>query len=146
MMKVALGSDHAGFELKEAAKEVLEEMGVEYNDLGVHSYKRVDYVPYGKEVALGVADGKYDRGILFCGSGIGMSIVANKIAGIRAALCHEPYTARLSREHNDANVLVLAGRTTGPGIAAEIIRVWLTTPFAGGRHQKRLDQVKELEK
>lgn len=145
-MKVALGSDHAGFELKEAVKEVLQEMGVEYEDLGVHSYERVDYVPYGKEVAQGVADGRYGRGILFCGSGIGMTIVANKIAGIRAALCHEPFTARLSREHNDANVLVLAGRTTAPGMAGEIIRVWLTTSFAGGRHQKRLDLIKELEK
>jgi len=145
-MKVVLGSDHAGFELKEAVKEVLEEMGVEYDDLGTHSSKRVDYVPYGKEVAQKVADGSYDRGILFCGSGIGMSIVANKIAGIRAALCHEPFTARLSRQHNDANVLVLAGRIIAPGMAGEIIRVWLTTPFAGGRHQRRLDQIKELEK
>ena len=145
-MKVALGSDHAGFELKETMKQVLEEMGVEYDDLGTHSNERVDYVPYGKEVAQRVAEGNYDRGILFCGSGIGMSIVANKIAGIRAALCHEPFTARLSRQHNDANVLVLAGRITAPGMAGEIIRVWLTTSFAGGRHQRRLDQIKELEK
>lgn len=145
-MKVALGSDHAGFELKETMKQVLEEMGVEYDDLGTHSNERVDYVPYGKEVAQRVAEGNYDRGILFCGSGIGMSIVANKIAGIRAALCHDPYTARLSRQHNDANVLVLAGRLIAPGMAGEIIRVWLTTPFAGGRHQRRLDQIKELEK
>jgi len=145
-MKVALGSDHAGFELKETMKQVLEEMGVEYDDLGTHSNERVDYVPYGKEVAQRVAEGNYDRGILFCGSGIGMSIVANKIAGIRAALCHEPFTARLSRQHNDANVLVLAGRITAPEMAGEIIRVWLTTSFAGGRHQRRLDQIKELEK
>lgn len=144
-MNVALGSDHAGYRLKEQVKEILKQMNVDFDDLGTHSEGRVDYVPIGTEVAMAVAGGLYDRGILICGTGVGMCIVANKIAGIRAAHCSEPYTAMMSRKHNDANILVMAGWSIGKGMAGQILAVWLSTEFEGGRHQHRLDLIRKLE-
>jgi len=145
-MNVALGSDHAGYRLKEDIKEVLKEMKIDFDDLGTHSEGRVDYVPIGSEVAMAVAGGLYDRGILICGTGAGMAIVANKIAGIRAIHCSEPYTAMMSRRHNNTNILVMGGWAIGKGMAAQILAAWLTTKFEGGRHKKRLDLIRKLEK
>jgi ribose 5-phosphate isomerase B len=144
-MKVAIGSDHAGVELKEQLKKLLEKMGIEHVDEGTNTPDSVDYPDFGEKVSMAVASGKVDRGILICGTGIGMSIVANKIKGIRAALCSETFSARMSRLHNDANVLVLGGRVTGMALAEDITRVWLETPFDGGRHAKRLDKICLIE-
>ena len=144
-MKVAIGCDHAGIELKEQLIVLLEKMGIEQLDEGTNTPDSVDYPDFGEKVSLAVASGQADRGILICGTGIGMSIVANKIKGIRAALCSEPFSARMSRLHNDANVLVLGGRVTGMALAEEITRVWIETPFDGGRHAKRLDKICLIE-
>ena len=122
-MKIALGADHGGWELKEAIKPLLQELGHEIQDFGTYDENSVDYPEFGEAVASAVAEGKADRGILVCGTGIGMCMVANKHPGIRAALCHDLYTARLSREHNDANILVLGGRVVGKGLALEMVRV-----------------------
>jgi ribose 5-phosphate isomerase B len=143
--RIILGADHAGFPLKEAVKPLLAEMGFEVVDAGTDSEKSVDYPDFAARVAEAVAAGLYPRGILICGSGVGMSIAANRFPGVRAALCLDEETARLSRMHNDANVLVLAGRKTDAAKAAGIIRVWLTTPFDGGRHQGRLDKIRQME-
>ncbi|MFH1824246.1 MAG: ribose 5-phosphate isomerase B [Candidatus Firestonebacteria bacterium] len=143
---VGLGSDHAGFELKEYIKQKLKNMKIDFVDYGTNSTKKVDYPDYGKLVAKDVAKGKLDKGILFCGSGIGMNIVANKIKGIRAASCYDLYTAKASRSHNDANILTLGGRITGKKLALEIVKVWLNTSFTGGRHLDRIKKVHELEK
>ena len=145
-MKLALGSDHGGYELKEAIKRSLKERGYIVDDLGTGSLDSVDYPDYGKKVAETVAQGKHDRGILICGTGIGMSITANKIKGIRCALCHNVYTAKMAREHNDANILALGGRVLQPELALDIVETWLTTNFEGGRHQRRLDKIAALEK
>ena len=145
-MKIALGSDHAGFELKEDIKGLLGDGKYELIDLGTNSGASVDYPDFGLAVANLVAGGKADRGILFCGSGIGMSIVANKVKGIRASLVYDLYTAIQSRKHNDANILVLGGRITGKGLAEEIVKVWLATEFEGGRHQKRIEKIDAFEK
>ena len=144
-MKVAIGCDHAGIELKEQLIVLLEKMGIEQLDEGTNTPDSVDYPDFGEKVSMAVASGMVDRGILICGTGIGMSIVANKIKGIRAALCSEPFSARMSRLHNDANVLVLGGRVTGMSLAEDITRVWLETPFDGGRHAKRLDKISLIE-
>ena len=144
-MKVALGSDHAGFELKEDLRSFLAERQVEVLDLGAFGEAPVDYPDVAIKVAGKVSRGEVERGLLICGTGIGMSIVANRFAGVRAALCHDPYTARISREHNDANLLALGGRLIGKGLAREILKVWLETEFQGGRHQKRLDKITGLE-
>lgn len=144
-MKISLGSDHAGFELKEDLRGYLAEQKVEVIDLGVYSEEPVDYPDIGASVAQKVSRGEVDRGILICGSGIGMSIVANRFPGVRAALCHGLYTARISREHNDANLLILGGRLIGKGLAREILKVWLETGFQGGRHQRRLEKIRALE-
>jgi ribose 5-phosphate isomerase B len=144
-MKVAIGSDHAGVELKELLAKLLDSMGIEHMDEGTNTPDSVDYPDFGEKVSLDVASGKVDKGILICGTGIGMSIVANKIKGIRAALCSDTFSARMSRLHNDANVLVLGGRVTGSALAEEITRVWLETPFDGGRHAKRLDKITLIE-
>jgi ribose 5-phosphate isomerase B len=138
---VALGADHAGFELKESLKAWLIDRGCEVTDLGTHSTESVDYPDYAAAVAQAVADGKAQRGVLVCGTGIGMAVAANKAAGVRAALCGDLYTARMSREHNDANVLCLGGRLTGREMAADILRMWLETEFAGGRHARRLEKI-----
>ena len=144
-MKITVGSDHAGFELKEDLRGYLAEQKVEVIDLGVYKEEPVDYPDIGASVAQKVSQGGADRGILICGSGIGMSIVANRFPGVRAALCHDLYTARISREHNDANLLILGGRLIGKGLAREILKVWLEAGFQGGRHQRRLEKIRALE-
>jgi ribose 5-phosphate isomerase B len=144
-MKIGLGSDHAGFELKEDLRVYLGGQEIEVVDLGSYDEEPVDYPDIGARVAQKVTRGEVDRGILICGSGIGMSIVANRFPGVRAAFCHDHYTARMSREHNDANLLVLGGRLTGKGLAREILKVWLETEFQGGRHRKRLEKITALE-
>lgn len=141
--KIALGSDHAGFELKEQIKAILEELGVSFDDLGTTSATSCDYPDYARAVAESVSVGRHASGILCCNSGIGVSIVANKFRGIRAALVHDIQSAELSRKHNDANVLCLAGgRLTGEE-CKPIIRTWLATTFDGGRHQSRLDKIEQ---
>jgi len=144
-MKIAIGCDHAGFELKEDLRVYLRERGVEVLDLGAPDGAPVDYPEIGIAVAEKVSTGAIPRGILICGTGIGMSVVANRFRGVRAALCHDLYTARMSREHNDSNVLVLGGRLLGKGIAREIVGVWLEAEFLGGNHQRRLDQIARLD-
>ncbi len=145
-MKIAIGSDHAGFRLKEKIKDFLRAKGHEVLDFGTHSEDRVHYPLFAREVALAVQRGEVSRGILICGTGIGMSITANKFKGVRAALCLNEYMARMSRLHNDSNVLCLGGRVLGEDLALSIVEVWLETPFEGGRHQKRIDLIAEVER
>ena len=145
-MRIALGCDHAGFPLKEDLRAFLEEGGHEVMDHGTHSSEPVDYPAFCAAAARAVSSGEADRAILTGGSGQGEQIVANKIHGIRAALCHDLYLARLSREHNDANVLSMGARVIAPAYAREVVRVWLATPFEGGRHQPRLDQIASIER
>jgi len=142
---LAIGADHGGFELKEQLKALLDELGVAYSDLGVHENTRVDYPDYAFAVATQVAEGTAERGILVCGTGIGMSIAANKVPGIRATLVHDEYTARMSRAHNDSNVLCLGGRVLGIEIARAAVQAWLETPFEGSRHQQRLQKIADAE-
>jgi len=137
-LKIALGSDHAGFELKEYIKGELKAKGYEVMPVGTDSHSSVDYSDFGFKVANLVANKGADKGILVCGTGIGMSVSANKVKGIRAALAFDLYTAVQSRKHIDANILVLGGRVTGKGLAWEIVNAWLDTPFEGGRHEKRV--------
>jgi ribose 5-phosphate isomerase B len=145
-MKIALGSDHGGYQLKENLKKYLKELNVEYKDFGCNSEKSVDYPDIGFKIAREVKNRNYDKGILICGTGIGMSIVANKIKGIRASLCHDVFSARYAREHNDANILTLGGRVIDSGLAKEIVKVWLNTDFSGEeRHLKRLNKIKQEE-
>lgn len=145
-MKIALGSDHGGYQLKENLKKYLKELNVEYKDFGCNSEKSVDYPDIGFKIAIEVKNRNYDKGILICGTGIGMSIVANKIKGIRASLCHDVFSARYTREHNDANILTLGGRVIDSGLAKEIVKVWLSTDFSGEeRHLKRLNKIKQEE-
>ena len=144
-MKVAIGSDHAGFDLKEKVREYLAGTDVGVVDMGTNSSASVDYPDYAEKVAAEVRDGKVDRGILVCGTGIGVCISANKVHGIRAAPAWNPEIARLSRLHNDANILCLSGRFLEPAAATEIVKVWLETPFEGGRHQRRVDKISALE-
>jgi len=147
-LKIAIGSDHAGFELKEEVKKILKEKGYEYTDLGAESIDpKDDYPEYGKKVAEAVASGKYDRGIAICGTGIGISIAANKVPGIRAAVSYNTEMAKISRLHNDANVLALGGRVKTDEPISDILSVWLETPFSGDeRHERRINQIKEIEK
>jgi len=145
-MRVAIGADHAGFPLKEHLKGTLQRLGHAVDDHGTTSEAPVDYPPICIAVARAVADRRADRGIVIGGSGQGEQIAANKVAGIRAALCNDLYTARLSRSHNDANVLSLGGRIVAFGLADEILGVWLETAFDGGRHQRRIDQITEAER
>jgi ribose 5-phosphate isomerase B len=142
---VAVGADHAGFLLKEHLRETLTRLGHTVDDHGTDSEAPVDYPPICIAVGRAVADGRADRGIVIGGSGQGEQIAANKVVGIRAALCNDLYTARLSREHNDANVLSIGGRIVAFGLADEILTLWLATAFAGGRHQRRLDQIAAAE-
>jgi ribose 5-phosphate isomerase B len=144
-MRIAMGSDHAGFALKEHLKATLAADGHDVIDLGTDSEEAVDYPPICAEVGRTVVKGEADRGIVLGGSGQGEQIAANKVPGVRAALCNDLYTARLSREHNDANVLSMGGRIVAAGLADEILRLWLATPFEGGRHQRRIDQIREIE-
>ena len=145
-MRITIGADHAGFLLKEHLKQTLQRLGHSVDDHGTHSEEPVDYPPICLNVAQAVADGRADRGIVLGGSGQGEQIAANKVVGIRAALCNDLYTARLSREHNDANVLSIGGRIVASGLADEIVALWLKTPFEGGRHQRRLDQIAAAER
>jgi ribose 5-phosphate isomerase B len=145
-MRVAIGADHAGYLLKEHLKKTLGRLGHAVDDHGTNSEESVDYPPICMAVGRAVAAGKADRGIVLGGSGQGEQIAANKVPGVRAALCNDLYTARLSREHNDANVLSMGGRIVAFGLADEILELWLATPFAGGRHQRRIDQISEAEK
>jgi len=138
-VKIAIGCDHGGIDLKETMCKVIEELGHQVDDQGCYSSESVDYPDFAKSVCAKVQAGQCERGILLCGTGIGMSMAANKFTGIRAALCQEIFSARMSREHNDANVLCMGARIVGTGLAEEVVRVWLTTDFAGGRHQRRID-------
>ena len=143
-MKVAVGCDHGGFEVKKSIVHVLESMGHEVVNHGCDSDESVNYPDFAKTVCVAVEDGSVDRGILICGTGIGMSMAANRFRAIRAALCHEQFTAAMSREHNDANVLCLGARVVGPGLIQEIVRTWMTTEFAGGRHQTRIQMFSDI--
>lgn len=143
-MKIAIASDHGGFEIKEAIKSYLKERQIEILDLGTDSEESVDYPAFGKACGEAVAAGKADRGIVCCGTGIGISIAANKVKGIRCALCTDTHMAEMTRRHNDANILALGGRTTTPKKALEITGVWLDTEFEGGRHQRRVDMLNEM--
>lgn len=143
---IAMGSDHGGVELKDFLAGVLRSKNIDVQDLGTHGSESVDYPDFGRLVSQQVSEGEADRGILICTTGIGMSILANKYPNVRAALVQDRETARTSREHNDANVLVLAGATTEPSLAREILEIWISTPFAGGRHQRRLDKITEIER
>ena len=145
-MRVAIGADHAGFLLKEHLKHTLATLGHDVDDHGTDSEVSVDYPPICIAVGRAVAEGRADRGIVLGGSGQGEQIAANKVRGIRAALCNDLYTARLSREHNDANVLSMGGRVVAFGLADEILTLWLATPFAGGRHQRRIDEITAAER
>ena len=145
-MRIAIGADHAGFQLKEHLKATLGKLGHQVDDHGTHNEESVDYPPICASVGRAVIAGKADRGIVLGGSGQGEQIAANKVRGVRAALCNDLYTARMSRQHNDANVLSLGGRIVASGLADEIVKLWLDTPYEGGRHQKRLDQIAEIEK
>jgi ribose 5-phosphate isomerase B len=144
-MRVAIGADHAGFLLKEHLKQTLHSLGHDVDDHGTHSESAVDYPPICVAVGEAVREGRADRGVVLGGSGQGEQIAANKVPGVRAALCNDLYTARLSREHNDANVLSMGGRIVAFGLADEILALWLATPFAGGRHQRRIDQIADAE-
>ena len=146
VMKIAIGADHAGFALKQYLVATLTRLGHDLDDLGTHSSDPVDYPEICASVARAVVAGRADRGIVIGGSGQGEQIAANKIPGTRAALCNDLYTARMSREHNDANVLALGARIVGCGLAEEIVLLWLSAPFAGGRHQRRVDQITAIER
>ncbi len=146
ILKIALGSDHGGFELKEAIKKYLEETKVPYVDFGTNSTESVDYPEFGEKVGQAVTSGDCDKGIICCGTGIGISIAANKVAGIRCAVVSDTYSAQMSREHNNANILALGGRVVGEGLALKIVEVWLNTEFAGGRHERRVNLISEIEK
>jgi ribose 5-phosphate isomerase B len=145
-MRIAVGADHAGYLLKEHLNHTLRRLGHEVEDLGTHSEEPVDYPAVCAAVGHAVTSGRADRGLVIGGSGQGEQIAANKVPGIRAALCNDLYTARLSRAHNDANVIAMGGRIVAPGLADEIVALWLATPFEGGRHAKRIEQVMELER
>jgi ribose 5-phosphate isomerase B len=145
-MRIALGADHAGVALKREVARLLDERGIPYTDFGTSSTESVDYPDFAAVVGREVASGTYDRGILVCGTGTGMAIAANKIPGVRAAAPADQTTARLSREHNDANVLALGERLIGPEVARDIVTTFLTTPFSGGRHQRRVDKMNALDR
>lgn len=142
---IAFGCDHGGVELKDFLLHELRARNVEAHDFGTHGVQSVDYPDYGTMVSRSVSSGQSERGILICTSGIGMSIVANKFPGIRAALVHDVDAARSSREHNDANILVLSGAKTDKALARQIVETWLSTPFVGGRHQRRIDKISQAE-
>ena len=145
-MKIAIGCDHGGLHLKQEIKELLSTLGHEVEDFGTHSTESCDYPDIAEPVAHAVVDGAADRGILICGTGIGIGIAANKIAGVRAALCHDTFSAHASREHNNANILTMGERVIGPGLAKDIVTIWLNTEFEGGRHARRVEKISALEK
>ena len=141
---IALASDHTALEMKETIKGLLDEMGLESKDYGTYTSDRCDYPVYGARAAKAVASGECDRGIIICGTGVGISLAANKIPGIRCVVCSEPYSAQLSRLHNNSNMLAFGARVIGPELAKMIARIWLETPFEGGRHQRRIDMIAAL--
>jgi ribose 5-phosphate isomerase B len=145
-MQIGLACDHGGFELKEELKAFLKSLGHELIDMGTSGEESVDYPDFGALAAEKVSQGELEKAILICGTGIGMSMVANKFPRVRAALANDLYSARCSREHNDANILIIGGRIVGKGLAREIVKLWLETPFAGGRHKKRIEKIVALEK
>jgi ribose 5-phosphate isomerase B len=142
---IALASDHVGLTLKQVIIKLLDEKGIEYKDFGTCTTERCDYPVYGSRAAKAVASGECDRGIIICGTGVGISLSANKIHGIRCVVCSDPYTAKLSREHNNTNMLALGSRVVGEDLARMIVSIWLDTEFEGGRHQRRIDQLAKLE-
>ncbi|EAD0622295.1 ribose 5-phosphate isomerase B [Listeria monocytogenes] len=144
-MKIAIGNDHVGIELKPVIVAYLQDLGHEVDDFGAFSNERTDYPEYGKKVAESVAAGKSDLGILICGSGVGISIAANKVNGIRAVVCSEPYSAKLSREHNNTNILAFGSRVVGAELAKMIVQNWLDAEFEGGRHAKRVEMIAKIE-
>ncbi|MFS0783862.1 ribose 5-phosphate isomerase B [Bacillus sp. 1P06AnD] len=144
-MKVAIASDHGGIHIRQELKALMEEMGIQYEDFGCECDTSVDYPDYALPVAQKVAAGEFDRGILVCGTGIGMSIAANKVKGIRCALVHDTFSAHATRQHNDTNMLAMGERVIGPGLARDIAKIWLTTEFEGGRHENRVNKITEFE-
>lgn len=144
-MKVAIASDHGGNNLRKEIMALLDELNIEYEDFGPKTDGSVDYPDYALPVAEGVASGKFDRGILICGTGIGMCIAANKVKGVRCALVHDVFSAKATRCHNDSNVLAMGERVIGPGLAREIVKTWLNTDFEGGRHERRVKKIAEIE-
>lgn len=140
---IAIGSDHAAYSFKKEIEEYLTEKNIEFEDLGCFSEESVDYPVYGKKVAKAVAAGKYEKGLVFCGTGIGISLAANKVRGIRCVVCTEPFSAKLSRLHNNTNMLALGARVVGIELAKMIIDTWLETPFEGGRHLRRINMLEE---
>jgi len=144
-MTIAIGCDHAGVELKKEIISLLNDLRIEGIDFGTDGPQSVDYPDFGEKVSSAVSSGKMAKGILICGTGIGMSIVANKFPGIRASLCNDLFTAKMSRLHNDANILVIGGRIVGRDLAKEIVKTWVTTPFEGDRHSKRLEKIRLIE-
>lgn len=144
-MTIAIGCDHAGVELKKEILSLLDSLLIEHIDYGTNSSESVDYPDFGEKVSEEVSSGKIEKGILICGTGIGMSIVANKFPGVRASLCNDLFTARMSRLHNDANILVIGGRVVGKDLAKEIVRTWVNTPFEGERHSRRLEKISRIE-
>ncbi len=144
-MAIALACDHSALEMKQLVKTILDEMGLDYCDFGTDTADSCDYPVFAARAAKAVASGECDRGIVICGTGIGVSIVANKVKGVRCALCSEPYSAKLTRLHNDSNVLAFGARVIGPELARMIVETWLTTPFEGGRHQRRVDLITAVE-
>lgn len=145
-MKVAIASDHGGVNIREEIKQLMDEIGIQYDDFGCECDTSVDYPDFALPVAQKVANGEYDRGILICGTGIGMSIAANKVNGIRCALVHDVFSAKATRQHNDSNMLAMGERVIGPGLAREIAMVWLETEFEGGRHANRIGKISDYEK
>jgi len=145
-MKIALGSDHGGYGLKELIKKHLQEKGLDIKDFGTDSTTSTDYPDFARAVGEAVVAGDFDRGILVCGTGIGISIAANKVPGIRCALLSDCFSAKATRQHNNANIMALGERVVGPGLALEIVDTWLGTEFEGGRHQNRIDKITEIEK
>ncbi|WP_214742109.1 ribose 5-phosphate isomerase B [Exiguobacterium sp. s48] len=144
-MKIAIGADHGGFNLKKEIVALLEELGHEYKDFGTHSADSIDYPDVAIPVAEAVAAGEFDRGILICGTGIGIGIAANKVKGIRAALVHDSFSAKATRQHNDSNIMTMGERVIGPGLALDLVTTWLDTDFEGGRHSNRVDKMSAYE-
>ncbi|MCT4784292.1 MULTISPECIES: ribose 5-phosphate isomerase B [Exiguobacterium] len=144
-MKIAIGADHGGFNLKKDIVGLLEELGHEYKDFGTHSAESIDYPDVAIPVAEAVAAGEFDRGILICGTGIGIGIAANKVKGIRAALVHDSFSAKATRQHNDSNIMTMGERVVGPGLALDLVETWLDTSFEGGRHSNRVDKMSAYE-
>lgn len=144
-MKVAIGADHGGFKLKAELTELLQELGIDYTDFGTYSSDSIDYPDVAIPVAEAVANGEFDRGILICGTGIGIGIAANKVKGIRAALVHDTFSAKATRQHNNSNILTMGERVIGPGLARDIAQIWLENEFEGGRHENRVCKISDYE-